>query len=152
MELRKTIVLISHREEEQKLFERAMRVSGNHANFLALQTDSWALRLLRRSQPFWFESVFLNMDMPSEEGIQFLKEIKSMPQLRHIPVVVYSEADTAYDLNELRQNGAAHYFSKPEDVDTLVNIFHALEKKEWLPFIINSPVPTFTLQNLRQAS
>ena len=147
MELRKTIIFIGHQEDDRKLFETATGMANIPCSFLALESESWTLRLLNMSQPFWFDSIFLDLENPSAPGIQFLKEIKSIPHLKHIPVVVYTDSCTRSNLTAIQENGGAHFIPKPARTDTLVSIFDAFGKSEVLPFMLHYPVRDFTLQN-----
>ena len=152
MEVRKTIVYIGNREDESQLFEKAIELSGRKCNFLSLESGYWALRLLHKSLPFWYHSIVLDLAKPSAQGIQFLKEIKGIRHLQHVPVIVYTDAVTLDNINVLNENGASHYISKPARTETLVPIFNSLGKNEVLPFLLNYPAHRPMLQSLRQAS
>jgi response regulator RpfG family c-di-GMP phosphodiesterase len=152
MEVRKTIVYIGNREDDSQLFEKAIEIAGTRCNYLALDNSYWTLRLLRKSLPFWYDSIILDMAKPSPQAIQFLKEIKSIRHLQHIPVIVYTDASVREDLNTLMENGATHYIPKPAKSGAIAGMFHALATNEGLPFMLNLAGPAPVQQNLRQAS
>ena len=147
MELRKTILFIGHQEDDRKLFETAIGMATIPCSFLALESEAGTLRLLNMSQPFWFDSIFLDLENPSMHSIQFLKEIKSISHLEHIPVVVYTDTCTRSNLTAIQENGAAHFIPKPARTDTLVSVFDAFGKNEVLPFMLHYPVRDFAMQN-----
>jgi CheY-like chemotaxis protein len=72
--------------------------------------------------------ILLDLNMPKKDGREALREIKSTPELRRIPVVILttSKADTdianAYDL------GANSFISKPVAFDALVNVMDTLSR------------------------
>jgi DNA-binding response OmpR family regulator len=51
--------------------------------------------------------------MPKLNGKQILAELKRIPTLREVPVVMYSTFFSERDNLELRDLGAVHYLSKP---------------------------------------
>lgn len=152
MEVRKTIVYIGNREDDSKLFEKAIEMSGKPCNFLALEIGYWSLRLLKKSQPFWYETIILDIAKPSQQSIQILKEIKNIPQLEHVPVIVYTDAYTLGEINAIRESGAAHYVPRPSRVETLAGVFKAMAKNAELPFLLTYPLNRAIIQNFRQAS
>lgn len=152
MEVRKTILYIGNREDDSRLFERAIEMSGKLCNFLALETGYWTLRLLRKSQPFWYEAIVLDLAKPSQQGILLLKEIKSIRQLQHVPVIVYTDAYTMSDVNAIKENGASHYIPRPSRTEMLSGVFTAIGRNNELPFMLTFPLSRPIIQNFRQAS
>ncbi len=57
--------------------------------------------------------ILLDLNMPRKNGRETLKEIKSAPALRNIPVVILSTSQDEKDLVFSRQNGALSFISKP---------------------------------------
>ncbi|MES2621856.1 MAG: response regulator [Bacteroidota bacterium] len=143
--MRKTIVYIGNCEDEGALFERAIEVTVKRSNFLPLDYSNWSLNLLKKSQPFWYEAIVVDLANLSSEGIHLLKEIRSIEHLMHVPVVVYTDATTLGDLLTIKACGASHYLPKPVKMEELIRMFNALGKKELIPFIPNykkqEPVP-----------
>ena len=72
--------------------------------------------------------ILLDLNMPKMGGIEFLKELRADPELRHISVVVLTTSDEerdkvkAYDLN------VAGYIPKPVTLAAFVEIMAALNK------------------------
>jgi len=57
--------------------------------------------------------VMLDMKMPKVDGLEVLQKIKSDPQLKHIPVVMFTSSREEYDLLHCYENGANAYVVKP---------------------------------------
>lgn len=152
MDVRKTIVYIGNCEDEGALFERAIEVTVKRSNFLPLDYSNWSLNLLKKSQPFWYEAIIIELAKPSSEGLQLLKEVRSIQHLQHIPVIVYTEAATLGDLLSIQACGASHYLPKPVQMGELIRILNALGKNEKLPFVPNFPKHEPVLQRLSHAS
>lgn len=68
--------------------------------------------------------IFLDYNMPGCDGTLCLQMIKAEPQLKHIPVVMYSTSSAKFSLNECYNLGAARYLLKPVDY---AGIFKGLE-------------------------
>lgn len=67
-----------------------------------------------------FDLVLMDWNMPNVTGFEALKTIKSMPELKSIPVVmITSEAEKSRVIEAL-QAGAAGYIVKPFDPDQLM--------------------------------
>ena len=72
-----------------------------------------------------FESILLDWEMPRLDGIQLLKHIKALSELRDIPVVMETAvADTA-SIQEGLNAGAHYYLTKPFDPKVLISVVRA---------------------------
>ena len=69
--------------------------------------------------------IFLDIDMPTMNGIETLKKIKGDPQLRHIPVVMMTSITDDKEKRLAAENGANSYTIKPTDpvqfIDTVLS-------------------------------
>ena len=61
--------------------------------------------------------ILLDINMPKKNGFEVLKEIKSDPNLRHIPVVMLTTSDSERDIIKSYANGACSFITKPMDFD-----------------------------------
>ncbi len=69
--------------------------------------------------------VLLDMHLPDIPGEQVLARMKGSPKTSHIPVIVVSADATASHINAVLAAGAAHYFTKPLDVDRFLKVVKA---------------------------
>ena len=65
--------------------------------------------------------IALDLDMPIMDGWEFLKLVKSDPDVRDIPVVVVTAHLQPGERHRVFQAGGAGYVSKPFSVQHLVN-------------------------------
>jgi CheY-like chemotaxis protein len=65
--------------------------------------------------------ILLDLNMPLMNGYELLKLLKISPQLKSIPVVIFSTSDSAVDKQRTKRMGARHFFTKSADPDTLKN-------------------------------
>lgn len=70
-----------------------------------------ALELLRRPE-FRPNVVLLDLNMPGMSGFELLREMKSTPQLVHIPVVILSTSSAQQDVSEAYTLHASSYLVK----------------------------------------
>ena len=74
------------------------------------------------------ELILLDLNMPRKDGREALKEIKSDPDLRKIPVVVLTTSKADTDIGRIYELGANSFISKPVTFDSLVNVMKVLGK------------------------
>lgn len=68
--------------------------------------------------------LFLDLNMPRKNGFACLKEIKSSPSLKELPVTILSTAFEHEMANQLYTNGAQQCFKKPTDFATFKQIIY----------------------------
>ncbi len=84
--------------------------------------------------------ILLDLNMPRMDGREALQIIKSIPELRMIPVVVLTTSKTEEDICRSYDLGASSYITKPVTFGGLVETVQALGKY-WLEIV---DLPTFT--------
>jgi CheY-like chemotaxis protein len=70
--------------------------------------------------------ILLDLNMPRKDGREALKEIKSSPELRRIPVVILTTSTTEEDILRAYDLGANSFITKPVTFDRLVDIVRTL--------------------------
>jgi len=71
--------------------------------------------------------ILLDLNMPKKDGREALKEIKSDPNLRQIPVVVLTTSTLSEDVKVSYELGANTYISKPVSFDDLVSVMQTIK-------------------------
>jgi CheY-like chemotaxis protein len=66
--------------------------------------------------------ILLDLNMPRKDGREALREIKSTPELRKIPVVVLTTSRADTDIAQIYDLGANSFIAKPVSFDSLVNV------------------------------
>ena len=72
--------------------------------------------------------VLLDLNMPRKDGREALREIKSDPKLRDIPVVVLTTSKAEEDIARSYNLGVNSYITKPVKFSALVEVMKALGK------------------------
>jgi CheY-like chemotaxis protein len=83
--------------------------------------------------------ILLDLNMPRKDGREALREIKSDPALRQIPVVVLTTSKAEEDILRSYDLGANCFISKPVTFDGLVEVVKVLDK-HWFQ-IVELPRP-----------
>lgn len=72
--------------------------------------------------------ILLDLKMPKKDGREVLRQLKSDPHLRHIPVVVLTTSTADDDVNFSYQMGVNSYITKPASFGALVELMATLSR------------------------
>jgi len=72
--------------------------------------------------------VILDLNLPEPNGHKVLTWLKSEPELRQIPVVVFSSSKSPADIARSYDLGASAYVSKPADLRRFFSAVRAIEE------------------------
>jgi CheY-like chemotaxis protein len=70
--------------------------------------------------------ILLDLNMPKKDGREALKEIKAIPELRHIPIVILTTSKAEEDIFRSYDLGANSYITKPVTFESLVEVMKTL--------------------------
>ena len=68
--------------------------------------------------------LFLDLNMPRKNGLECLKEIRSIEKLKDISIAIYSTSASEKDIEETFLFGANVYIQKPSDFSELKHVLH----------------------------
>jgi len=122
----KNILLIDDDEDDCEIFLVAIEKSFGPGNYSTINHAVKALQQLEDNQ-ISPDLIFLDLNMPIMNGIQFLKEIKKHERLRHIPVIIFSTSSQADLINQTKALGAHDFITKPSDFNDFLKIFKAIQ-------------------------
>lgn len=72
--------------------------------------------------------ILLDLNMPKKDGREALREIKTDPQLKHIPIVVLTTSKAEEDIYRSYELGANSYITKPVTFASLVEVMRTIGK------------------------
>jgi len=78
--------------------------------------------------------ILLDLNMPKKDGREALKEIKSDPNLRRIPIVIMTTSKAEEDIFRSYDSGASSFITKPVTFDRLVELMRTLGEY-WVEFV-----------------
>jgi CheY-like chemotaxis protein len=70
--------------------------------------------------------ILLDLNMPKKDGREALREIKSDPDLRQIPVIVLTTSQADTDIAQIYDLGANSFITKPVTFESLVQVMKVL--------------------------
>lgn len=70
--------------------------------------------------------ILLDLNMPRMDGREALAEIKSDPQLRDIPIVIFTTSKAEEDIQRAYQLGTNSFITKPVTFDKLITVMKAV--------------------------
>lgn len=127
-----TILIADDDEDDRFLAEEALQES-RLANELQFVEDGEELMeyLQRRGRYEGSDAprpglILLDLNMPRKDGREALREIKSDPELRSIPVVVLTTSKAEEDILRTYDLGVNSFITKPVTFDGLVDIMRLL--------------------------
>jgi CheY-like chemotaxis protein len=82
--------------------------------------------------------IFLDLNMPIKDGREALREIKSNPKLRNIPIVVLTTSSAEEDISQSYDFGANSYITKPSTLVGLAEAFEVLGRY-WIDIVHKYP-------------
>ena len=134
----RTILMVDDDLDDYYLVKEALLENGM-LNDLRLVSDGMELMdyLFHRGKFTDSESsplpslILLDLNMPGKDGREALRELKTYPMLRSIPVVVFTTSSDIDDITACYEMGASSFISKPNTFDSLIDTMRTLGKY-WL--------------------
>ena len=112
--------------------QRACAREGVRNPIWAAANGEEALDLLRGKGPRAREPrpglILLDLSMPVMGGLEFLRAVKSDPELRVIPTVVLTASSQEEDRRHAYELGAAGYLVKPIEFDRFAEVVGAIDR------------------------
>lgn len=112
--------LIDDDEDDREIFLSALnRVNPDYDCLTAVHGED-ALRVLKEQSEFIPDFIFLDLNMPLMDGRACLKELKKLPKILNVPIVIFTTSSYQKDVEDTLELGASNYFVKPTSFNHLV--------------------------------
>jgi len=126
--------LVEDNADYQELMRLAFANCGLEHNLVLLSSAREALDYLGgkgrysgrnlNQQP---RLILLDLNLPKKNGFEVLKEIKSHPQLKLIPIVILTSSRAEKDILESYRLYASCYIAKPFDYNEFIDTIRKIE-------------------------
>jgi CheY-like chemotaxis protein len=117
-----TIFLTDDDNDDCMLFSEALRESHSEIR-LHVTTDGVKLMEMLHGMPPKAPMVlFLDLNMPRKNGFECLDEIRNTPNLKDIPVIIFSTSSNADIIDQTYKQGANYFISKPNSFNLLKKV------------------------------
>jgi two-component system, response regulator len=141
------VILLADDDEEDRMLACDALIESRLSNDTYCVTDGEDLMDYLRHQGKYASPaeaprpglILLDLNMPKKDGREALREIKSDPGLRQIPVVVLTTSKAEEDIMRSYDSGASSFISKPVTFEGLVDVMKGLGRY-WFE-IVDLPRP-----------
>ena len=130
------IILMADDDEDDCMLAREALAESRLANALYLVRDGEELMDYLHQRGKYTDRnlaprpglILLDLNMPKKDGREALREIKTDPQLKHIPIVVLTTSKAEEDIYRSYELGANSYITKPVTFASLVEVMRTIGK------------------------
>jgi CheY-like chemotaxis protein len=114
----KILLIEDDQIEVMKLMRATSKIDQKH-HFIEAKNGEEALEILSHQENIP-DVIFLDLNMPKINGLEFLKILKEDEILRYIPTVILTTSSNRKDVLECYKIGVAGYILKPLKYDEYV--------------------------------
>ena len=116
----KNVLHIDDDQDDLEIFSSTIEEFKAKINCISINCAATALKKLisRELSP---EVIFIDLNMPGMDGLQFLSEVKKLPNF-DIPVVVLSTSSQPETINSVKKLGADGYLTKPSSMKQFIQL------------------------------
>lgn len=126
------ILLVEDNPDDVDLTIEAFKESSNKSHLHVVEDGAQALAFLRRQGAYTGvprpHLILLDLNLPRKSGHEVLREIKTDPALRQIPVVVLTTSSADTDIVRSYELAANCYITKPVDLDTFLSVVRVVDR------------------------
>jgi CheY-like chemotaxis protein len=125
------VLLVEDNPGEMRLMREAFREHHSESRLRLAVNGSDAMAILRREGRHGGEPlpdlILLDLNLPGKNGREVLAEVKSDPELRHIPIVVLTTSRSEEDIRQAYALNANCYITKPFDLDEFLSVVRSIQ-------------------------
>jgi chemotaxis family two-component system response regulator Rcp1 len=138
MKLLPNVLIVDDNPADAALVREALAESKYHSQILNVGDGVEALAFLNRREKFENalrpDLVILDLNLPKRDGLSVLAAMKAAPDLRRIPVVIFSTSQLRKDIVRSYEMGANCYVSKPGNLKDFFSAVKSIEEF-WFGFV-----------------
>jgi CheY-like chemotaxis protein len=119
------LFLVDDDADDQEIFKSALANVDDAHTLVTANNGHDALNLLSKGERLP-DYIFVDLNMPRMNGLQFLKEVKKTDLLRHIPVIVFTTSSNPRDMAKANEAGAERFITKPARFTDLCSLLQSI--------------------------
>src|SRR4051812_10903686 len=112
------ILLVDDDDDEHLFFQWTTEKISNRLCVLHAYSGNQAVHMLQQIMP---DIIFLDINLPGNDGFECLKQIREMEVCNHIPIYMYSTEITEKYKKKALELGASGTLKKSRTTPTFVN-------------------------------
>ena len=117
--MKRRVLLIDDDPTEHDIFTFALKEFDSNITCMSVDNCT-SSAILENFHP---DVIFLDVNMPGENGTECLRRIKGTPNLKNVPVYMYSIVSYKSSYREVFQLGALKWLNKPASIDGYSKLF-----------------------------
>lgn len=125
------ILIAEDDADDRFLLQTAFEENGFRDKLQFVENGVEMMEYLRGNQDNYPRFILLDLNMPKKDGREVLRELKSMPGLKKIPVIVFSTTNNEQEMRRCYELGANSYITKPNSFENLVKTI-AVIRSYWM--------------------
>jgi signal transduction histidine kinase/ActR/RegA family two-component response regulator len=119
------VLVVDDSQDTTEMLCRLLKFSG--ATVTAASSGEDALFLLAGDK---FDVVLSDISMPGMDGFEFLRKLRQMPRLAHVPILALTGFGRPEDVERARAAGFYSHITKPFDFEALVDVLKSLPTRK----------------------
>ncbi|ERM80400.1 hypothetical protein P872_22005 [Rhodonellum psychrophilum GCM71 = DSM 17998] len=128
------ILLVEDNKEDAFLIREAMEEQAFLKELYHVMNGAEAINFLKKETPFekvkMPDLILMDINMPIMDGHEALQKIKSMSELKHIPILMLTTSSRKEDIMKAYKEQSSSYIVKPDDIYGLDSLAETL-KNYW---------------------
>ncbi len=139
-----TVLHVEDDPGDQELLQHACKAAKVRFTVQGVPDGDVALEYLGGSGPFANRDLYpmpklilLDLKMPRKNGMEVLRWVRAQPDLRGLPIVVFTASNNPTDVQRAYESGANSFIVKPTAYTDLVEVVTLLQRY-W--FEVNEPL------------
>lgn len=125
------LLIVDDDEDDRQLFIESAKEVDENIVCITANDGQQALQILKDKANSLPDYIFLDLRMPRFSGKKTIEEIKTDPDLLHIPVIIYTTSRELEESDNLKKMGAAHFVSKPVNPEEIYYLIAAVIEEKW---------------------
>jgi CheY-like chemotaxis protein len=117
------ILLTDNDTDDCYFFKQALTGFPDPYELTVVNDGEQLMKLLSETKQM-HDILFLDLNMPRKNGQECLLEIRQMPNLNALPVIIFSTSYEQDVVNLLYENGAQYFIRKPPEFNQFKKIIH----------------------------
>jgi chemotaxis family two-component system response regulator Rcp1 len=126
------LLIVDDNPADIALAREALAGSARHSRINSVEDGVEAMAFLNRVEKYADASrpdlVILDLNLPRKDGLAVLTAMKTSPELRSIPVVMFSTSQLRQDIERSYDNGANCYLNKPGNLNDFFSAIQSIEE------------------------
>jgi two-component system, chemotaxis family, response regulator Rcp1 len=140
MKLLLELLVVDDNPADVALVTEALAGSKHHSQIKSVGDGIEALAFLGRREKYVNairpDLVLLDLNLPKRDGLAVLAAMKAAPDLRRIPVVIFSTSELRKDVVRSYEMGANCYVRKPGNLNDFFSAVKAIEEFWFGPAVL----------------